>query len=194
MLPQDGRSASCGALPAGRGGRVGTRSVGLRQDEGGVELRSVRGARGERRVRAKLRRRLRRRAQLRCGDALAIPFRGRHLPPVVRARRRAHEVGSARRRGTALLLPRGTRRGGPAVRGHHRVVATVDEAPAEPSLSDVQALLDARGPRTRRTRVEEVVWSSRFRVAHRVAARFREGESSSAATRRTSTAPLVGRV
>jgi 2-polyprenyl-6-methoxyphenol hydroxylase-like FAD-dependent oxidoreductase len=63
----------------------------------------------------------------------------------------------------------------PLPQGHQRVVATVDEAPAEPSLSDVQALLDARGPRARRPHVEEVLWSSRFRVQHRVAARFREG-------------------
>ena len=63
----------------------------------------------------------------------------------------------------------------PLPHGRHRVVATVDEAPPEPSLSNVQALLDARGPRASRTRVEEVVWSSRFRVAHKVAARFREG-------------------
>jgi 2-polyprenyl-6-methoxyphenol hydroxylase-like FAD-dependent oxidoreductase len=63
----------------------------------------------------------------------------------------------------------------PLPQGHHRVVATVDGAPAEPSLSDVQALLDARGPRSQRPRVEEVVWSSRFRVQHRIATRFREG-------------------
>jgi 2-polyprenyl-6-methoxyphenol hydroxylase-like FAD-dependent oxidoreductase len=63
----------------------------------------------------------------------------------------------------------------PLPEGRHRVVATVDDAPPEPSLPDVQALLDARGPRAPRTRVEEVVWSSRFRVHHRAAARFREG-------------------
>ena len=51
----------------------------------------------------------------------------------------------------------------------------MDEAPPEPSLNDVQALLDARGPRTPRPRVEEIFWSSRFRVHHRVAAAFREG-------------------
>ena len=59
--------------------------------------------------------------------------------------------------------------------GRHRVVATVDEAPPEPSLADVQALLDARGPGASRTHVEEVVWSSRFRVGHKLADRFREG-------------------
>jgi 2-polyprenyl-6-methoxyphenol hydroxylase-like FAD-dependent oxidoreductase len=63
----------------------------------------------------------------------------------------------------------------PLPHGLNRVVATVDESPPEPSLKDVQALLDARGPRTPRPVVEEVVWSSRFRVHHRVAAAFREG-------------------
>lgn len=63
----------------------------------------------------------------------------------------------------------------PLPHGRHRVVATMDEAPPEPSLNDVQALLDARGPRTPRPRVEEIFWSSRFRVHHRVAAAFREG-------------------
>jgi hypothetical protein len=35
----------------------------------------------------------------------------------------------------------------PLPHGRHRIVATVDEAPPKPSLDDVQALLDARGPR-----------------------------------------------
>ena len=63
----------------------------------------------------------------------------------------------------------------PLPHGRHRVVATVDEARPEPSLNDVQALLDTRGPRAPRPAVEKVVWSSRFRVHHRVAAAFREG-------------------
>jgi 2-polyprenyl-6-methoxyphenol hydroxylase-like FAD-dependent oxidoreductase len=57
----------------------------------------------------------------------------------------------------------------------HRIVATVDEAPPEPSPADVQALLDTRGPRQPRPVVENVVWSSRFRVHHRLAARHRSG-------------------
>ena len=63
----------------------------------------------------------------------------------------------------------------PLPHGRHRIVATVDEAPLEPTLADVQALLDTRGPRTPRPRVEEIIWSSRFRVSHKLAARFREG-------------------
>jgi 2-polyprenyl-6-methoxyphenol hydroxylase-like FAD-dependent oxidoreductase len=59
--------------------------------------------------------------------------------------------------------------------GRHRIVATVDEAPEKPSLADVQALLDARGPRRQPARVDEVGWSSRFRVHHRLAAHYRSG-------------------
>ena len=59
--------------------------------------------------------------------------------------------------------------------GQHRIVATVDEAPEHPQLADVQALLDARGPKRRRAVVDGIVWSSRFRVHHRLADRYRHG-------------------
>jgi 2-polyprenyl-6-methoxyphenol hydroxylase-like FAD-dependent oxidoreductase len=59
--------------------------------------------------------------------------------------------------------------------GAHRIVATVDEAPAQPSIEYVQALLDARGAERERALVKEVVWGSRFRVHHRVAAAYRSG-------------------
>ncbi|HEX5632444.1 MAG TPA: FAD-dependent monooxygenase, partial [Gemmatimonadales bacterium] len=59
--------------------------------------------------------------------------------------------------------------------GVHRVVATVDEAPEQPTLADVQALLDTRGPAHERAVVQEVLWSSRFRVHHRVAEAYRAG-------------------
>ncbi|TVT36528.1 FAD-binding protein, partial [Amycolatopsis rhizosphaerae] len=57
----------------------------------------------------------------------------------------------------------------------YRMVATVAEAPQSPSLADVQALLDARGPRQGKVLVHEVLWSSRFRVHHRVADHYRAG-------------------
>ena len=57
--------------------------------------------------------------------------------------------------------------------GHYRVVATVDEAPSEPDLAFVQRLLDERAPG--QARVTAVAWSSRFRVHHRVADRYRAG-------------------
>ena len=59
--------------------------------------------------------------------------------------------------------------------GRHRIVATVDDAPEHPDRDDIQALLDARGPRERPARVKDVVWSSRFRVHHRLADRYRDG-------------------
>jgi 2-polyprenyl-6-methoxyphenol hydroxylase-like FAD-dependent oxidoreductase len=59
--------------------------------------------------------------------------------------------------------------------GHHRIVATADAAPEHPGRDDIQALLDARGPQKRPARVKDVVWSSRFRVHHRLADRYREG-------------------
>ena len=62
--------------------------------------------------------------------------------------------------------------------GRHRIVATVDEAPEEPSGEFVQVLLDARGPQRRPARIRDVVWSSRFRVHHRLASHYRAGRLS----------------
>ena len=59
--------------------------------------------------------------------------------------------------------------------GLHRIVATADDAPEQPSAAYVQALLDARGPKSDRAIVREVIWGSRFRVHHRVADAFRAG-------------------
>jgi len=58
--------------------------------------------------------------------------------------------------------------------GHYRIVATVADAPAEPDLATVQALLDTRGPRLQRAMARDLIWSSRFRIHHRVAASFRK--------------------
>lgn len=55
----------------------------------------------------------------------------------------------------------------------YRVVATVAEAPEHPSLTDIQTILDERGPGG--ARVHEVLWSGRFRVHHRVADKYRAG-------------------
>jgi 2-polyprenyl-6-methoxyphenol hydroxylase-like FAD-dependent oxidoreductase len=59
--------------------------------------------------------------------------------------------------------------------GRHRIVATVDEAPEQPSAEFIQVLLDMRGPKQRPARVRDVVWSSRFRVHHRLADHYRAG-------------------
>lgn len=59
--------------------------------------------------------------------------------------------------------------------GLHRIVATVDSAPEYPSLADIQQLLDTRGPITSAARIDTIVWSSRFRVHHRLADAYRAG-------------------
>ncbi|MGW4243847.1 FAD-dependent monooxygenase [Nocardia sp. NPDC004722] len=56
----------------------------------------------------------------------------------------------------------------------YRIVATVAEAPEHQDLAYVQALVDARRPGAH-VKVEEIVWSSRFRVHHRVADHYRAG-------------------
>lgn len=56
-----------------------------------------------------------------------------------------------------------------------RVVASVDHAPEHPTLEQIQALLDARGPRKSKTVVRELFWSSRFRIHHRMARSYRSG-------------------
>jgi 2-polyprenyl-6-methoxyphenol hydroxylase-like FAD-dependent oxidoreductase len=57
--------------------------------------------------------------------------------------------------------------------GSYRVVATLDDAPEHPGVEHIQALIDARGPSARRGKVESVIWSSRFRVHHRLAMSYR---------------------
>ncbi len=75
-----------------------------------------------------------------------------------------------------LLSPDGMVLVAPLPGDHYRIVATVrEEPPAQPSRDFVQAILDQRGPIAAPAVVEDVVWSSRFRIHHRVAARFRQG-------------------
>jgi 2-polyprenyl-6-methoxyphenol hydroxylase-like FAD-dependent oxidoreductase len=59
--------------------------------------------------------------------------------------------------------------------GRFRIVATLEDAPEHPGLGDVQALLDARGPSDGGAKVTKVIWSSRFRLHHRVADHYRRG-------------------
>ncbi len=59
--------------------------------------------------------------------------------------------------------------------GRHRIVATMDDAPEHPDIADMQRLLDTRGPVAGAARVEEIAWSSRFRVHHRIVDRYRAG-------------------
>lgn len=59
--------------------------------------------------------------------------------------------------------------------GRFRIVATLEDAPEHPGVADVQAILDARGPSRPACRVRTVHWSSRFRIHHRLAERYRQG-------------------
>ena len=62
----------------------------------------------------------------------------------------------------------------PMSRDRYRVVAQFPGAPSEPSIDDVQRLIDTRGPR-RGGRVREVLWGSRFQVHHKLADSFVRG-------------------
>ncbi|MEU6171559.1 FAD-dependent monooxygenase [Streptantibioticus parmotrematis] len=72
-----------------------------------------------------------------------------------------------------LLHEKGVALVAPLPDDRFRVVATVDEAPALPDLAFLQRVMDERVPG--QLRIEEVRWSSRFRVHHRVADRYRAG-------------------
>lgn len=50
----------------------------------------------------------------------------------------------------------------PMSRGRYRVVAQLADAPPQPAISDVQHIIDARGPRTG-ARVRALLWGSRSR-------------------------------
>jgi 2-polyprenyl-6-methoxyphenol hydroxylase-like FAD-dependent oxidoreductase len=56
-----------------------------------------------------------------------------------------------------------------------RIVATLDDAPEHPDAAAIQALIDARGPTDGTADVTHVVWSSRFRIHHRLANSYRDG-------------------
>ncbi|MCZ4123822.1 FAD-dependent oxidoreductase [Streptomyces sp. H39-S7] len=61
----------------------------------------------------------------------------------------------------------------PLPQDRYRVVATVDDAPREPDADYVQRILDERAPG--QAKITGMVWSSRFRVHHRIADSYRNG-------------------
>lgn len=60
--------------------------------------------------------------------------------------------------------------------GKFRLVATVDQAPEIPPIDFMQAILDQRGPMDRKIPIEELEWSSRFHIHHRLAKSYRVGQ------------------
>jgi len=61
----------------------------------------------------------------------------------------------------------------PLPNGTFRLVATLEQAPEYPNVTDMQALIDTRGPTTGVATVTGVAWSSRFRLHHRLANAYR---------------------
>jgi len=75
---------------------------------------------------------------------------------------------------TPFYSPAGLMVVAPIPEERYRVVATVRKAPAVPTIADVQALLDTRGPAIAPGRVRDIVWSSRFHIHHRLAQTFHD--------------------
>ena len=176
MLPQNETERILRKALRAVGGQLmwGCEVTAVKQDLAGSELTVRRGGEGSAQIRA--------RYVVGCDGAhslvreeVGVPFEGATYP-------QSFVLADVRMRWPLpddevqlFFSPEGLVVVAPLPGGQHRVVATVDEAPPEPSLADVQALLDSRGPRAPRPRVEEIVWSSRFHVHHKVAAKFREG-------------------
>jgi 2-polyprenyl-6-methoxyphenol hydroxylase-like FAD-dependent oxidoreductase len=72
-----------------------------------------------------------------------------------------------------FLSPAGIVVSGPLPEQQRRVLATVDNAPEVITAEFVQQILDERGPSG--ARVQELTWTSQFRVHHRIASTFRRG-------------------
>ena len=56
-----------------------------------------------------------------------------------------------------------------------RIVATMKEAPPEPSIADLQHIFEERGPENAAIAIRRIVWASRFQLEHRVAKVLRQG-------------------
>lgn len=73
------------------------------------------------------------------------------------------------------LSPEGPVVVAPLPDGRFRVVATRENAPERPDAALIEDIMNSRGPRARKVRVGDVFWSSRFRLHHRVASAYRQG-------------------
>lgn len=63
----------------------------------------------------------------------------------------------------------------PLPSGRFRIVTAMEDAPAQPNVADIQAIIDAHGPTNARATVRDVAWGSRFRIHHRLARHYRKG-------------------
>jgi 2-polyprenyl-6-methoxyphenol hydroxylase-like FAD-dependent oxidoreductase len=73
------------------------------------------------------------------------------------------------------LSPEGPVVVAPLPHGHFRVVATIENAPEKPDAALIEKIMNTRGPKNQQIRVSDVFWSSRFRLHHRVASAYRNG-------------------
>ncbi|MCF3642355.1 FAD-dependent monooxygenase [Rhizobium sp. TRM95111] len=76
---------------------------------------------------------------------------------------------------TLFLSPEGMVVVAPLPDDRYRIVATYANAPEHPDAGIVAGILKSRGPKGDTVRIRDVLWSSRFRVQHRVARRYRSG-------------------
>jgi 2-polyprenyl-6-methoxyphenol hydroxylase-like FAD-dependent oxidoreductase len=108
-------------------------------------------------------------------EQAGIPFAGAAYPQTFVLADVRMDWPISRREVSLFYSPAGLVVVAPLPHDRHRIVATVDEAPDAPSAAFMQAVLDARGPVTEPGRIREIVWSSRFRLHHRVAKNPRKG-------------------
>ncbi|MEV6576464.1 FAD-dependent oxidoreductase [Streptomyces sp. NPDC051577] len=69
-----------------------------------------------------------------------------------------------------FFAPQGLMVVAPLPHDRYRIVATASQPPEQPDMSYIQRLIDERGPSSEPGRINEVIWSSRFHVHHRLAA------------------------
>ena len=108
-------------------------------------------------------------------EAAAIPFSGESYAQSFVLADVYMDWPLSRDEVSLFFSPEGLAVVAPLPHDRYRIVATVDEAPEQPSTAYMQALLDVRGPHSQPARIRESVWSSRFRVHHRVAESPRRG-------------------
>ncbi|WP_313556493.1 FAD-dependent oxidoreductase [Agrobacterium cavarae] len=68
-----------------------------------------------------------------------------------------------------FFAPQGLMVVAPLPHDRYRIVATASKPPEQPDMSFIQRLLDERGPPSEPGRINDVIWSSRFHVHHRLA-------------------------
>ncbi|MEW2414107.1 FAD-dependent oxidoreductase [Streptomyces sp. NPDC046866] len=107
-------------------------------------------------------------------EAAGIPFSGGSYDASFVLADVAMDWAPGRREVSLSFGPVGPTVVAPLPGDRYRVVSSLaGPAPAEPDRAFVQALLDRLAPG--QAAVREVVWSSRFRIHHRVADRYRSG-------------------